>query len=920
MNMRDSHIDDPTLERQPVQAEPDHGASMAIAPASPPEPVPAPLPDQIDAACNRIAPVWPLDRFVAVNPFHGLRDQRFEQAAETLRRIAGARMYMPRSYYREQIETGRITDADLSAAAARCGSRLGAGELRQAAATDSPTPSARVPLLTSVLDELDADDWSSFVVERISHHCAAYFDMGQATWKRPWTGMSLYASWRRFAALDYSTTMMGQDGMRARVKALPESPRDCIESAIRRLGIPTDAALDYMHAALMDIGGWAAWTRLLRWEQELAGGEDETIVELLAIRLAWDVLIYEHKASPELTTRWREVCKRLSRGKPAAKPTPEPQEIEHILLTAFELGYQRQLMADLNQARSAEADEVGAQRPVVQAAFCIDVRSEVMRRSFETICQKAQTLGFAGFFGMPIEHVPFGAVEPRSHMPVLLTPKYRVCSEVQGVEQDEAEQALETQRRRTGISKSWKAFKMGASSCFSFVEAAGLLLYGPKIIADSFGWGRPVAAPDDLHLDREDESRVGPSLDAPSQGACSAQRPAEYRYVVGDQLAHSHTHTHTHAHAHANANAHSKIDGSASGMAQDDAHHKRAIGIPAAERVDLAEGILRAMSMTDQFARLVLLVGHGSTVVNNPHATGLDCGACGGMTGEASARIGAALLNDLAVRQGVAERGIRIPDDTWFIGAQHDTCVDEIRLYDTEVLPGAYAEELAQLRSWLQQAGELTRLSRSALLGLEHRSRQAITANIRQRSRDWSQVRPEWGLAGCAAFIAAPRERTRGLDLGGRTFLHDYDWTADSGFGVLELIMTAPMVVAGWINLQYYGSTTDNRRFGSGNKVLHNVVGGAIGVLEGNAGDLRVGLPMQSLHDGKRWVHEPMRLSVYLQAPQAPIDDIIAKHQLVRQLLDNGWMHLFRLDDEGGLHQRLVDGSGVQGWHSVARH
>jgi uncharacterized protein YbcC (UPF0753/DUF2309 family) len=303
-------------------------------------------------------------------------------------------------------------------------------------------------------------------------------------------------------------------------------------------------------------------------------------------------------------------------------------------------------------------------------------------------------------------------------------------------------------------------------------------------------------------------------------------------------------------------------------------------------------------------------------VVNNPHATGLDCGACGGMTGEASARIGAALLNDPKVRQGVAERGIRIPDDTWFIGALHDTCVDEIRLFDTEVLPSEYAEELAQLRSWLKQAGELTRLSRSALLGLEHRSRQAITANIRQRSRDWSQVRPEWGLAGCAAFIAAPRARTRGLDLGGRTFLHDYDWTADSGFGVLELIMTAPMVVATWINLQYYGSTTDNRRFGSGNKVLHNVVGGAIGVLEGNAGDLRVGLPMQSLHDGKRWVHEPMRLSVYLQAPQAPIDEIIAKHQLVREMLDNGWLHLFRLDDEGGISQRRP---GL-GWELVPRH
>jgi uncharacterized protein len=132
---------------------------------------------------------------------------------------------------------------------------------------------------------------------------------------------------------------------------------------------------------------------------------------------------------------------------------------------------------------------------------------------------------------------------------------------------------------------------------------------------------------------------------------------------------------------------------------------------------------------------------------------------------------------------------------------------------------------------------------------------------------------------------------------------------------VLELIMTAPMVVAGWINLQYYGSTTDNRRFGSGNKVLHNVVGGAIGVLEGNAGDLRVGLPMQSLHDGKAWMHEPMRLSVFIAAPEAAMDAIIARHALVRQMLDNGWLHLLRMDDAGGMHRRVPD----RGWEPVGR-
>lgn len=879
MKMTDIRFDDAKSATQPWTGE----ELTALRPDADQRRIGDGLRERIQAACNRLAPVWPLDRFVAVNPFHGMVDQRFQQAAATLRRIGGARLYMPRAYFREQIESGRIRDADLQAAARHCGHELDPQALRQAVRRETEAATG-VPLLTAVLDEQEADDWSAFVVDRISHFCAAYYDMGQATWKRPFTDLSLYAAWRRFAALDFSATMMGQPGMRARVKALPESPWLCIASALRRLGLPAEAQRDYLHAALLDIGGWAAWTRLLRWEAALAGEEDDSIVELLAIRLAWDMLVFEHKASPELLMRWREVCERLGCESRAERddedggcdPHGEAERaIDHVLLTAFEIGYQRRLLAALasraGPAKGApDAGLSNGQRPAVQAAFCIDVRSEVIRRAFETICPQGQTLGFAGFFGLPLEHVPLGAVAPRSHLPVLLSPTYQVCSTLHHDDEEQAQQALAVQRRRNGLAKTWKAFKMGASSCFSFVEAAGLLLYAPKIFADSFGFGRPVPAPDDMRLDPDQAMRVGPSLDAPVHSACAQSAQGHEAVAPGRG------------------------------------------GIPAADRLELAEAMLRGMSLTGGFARLVLLVGHGSTVVNNPHAAGLDCGACGGMSGEVSARIGAALLNDAEVRAGLAERGLSIPSDTWFLAALHDTCVDDIRLFDTDALPPAYAEELAELRSWLAQAGELTRLQRAALLGLEGKSRRAISSRIRYRSRDWSQVRPEWALAGCAAFIAAPRERTRGVDLGGRTFLHDYDWRRDQGFGVLELIMTAPMVVAGWINLQYYGSTTDNRRFGSGNKVLHNVVGGAIGVLEGNAGDLRVGLPMQSLHDGRRWVHEPMRLSVFLEAPQDAIDDIIARHDLVRQMLDHGWMHLFRMDEQGAIEQRLPE----IGWQS----
>jgi hypothetical protein len=171
-------------------------------------------------------------------------------------------------------------------------------------------------------------------------------------------------------------------------------------------------------------------------------------------------------------------------------------------------------------------------------------------------------------------------------------------------------------------------------------------------------------------------------------------------------------------------------------------------------------------------------------------------------------------------------------------------------------------------------------------------------------------VRPEWGLAGNAALVFAPRERTRGADLGGRVFLHDYHAADDADGGLLAQLFSAPMQVATWINLQYYASVVDPRAFGGGNKVLHDVVGGRLGVYEGNGGDLRVGLPLQSLHDGRRWRHTPVRLAVYVAADEARIERAIAASEPGRRLVENGWLHLFRLADDGAVWARSRQG----GW------
>lgn len=822
----------------------------------------------IFTACGRIAPLWPLKHFVAVNPFLGFSGQGFAATCATLRRVARADMLMPRSFYRQALADGAMEDRDLEAALAAMPE--GAGRpadlpaLKRALASDplGSRPRAVVATVAEILDMLAAGDRqasrTSFMIDEISKWCAAYFDEGQANWRLPSRHLRPYPAWRASMRHDRNPEAMGIRGFRRSIAALPDDPVEAIAAVVGNLGIPDRAVADYLHRALFDIGGWAAYARYHVWNSELHGRQDDTLIHLLAIRVAWGYALFLERTDPAFNDAWRRAMDEAAVLPQDGRPGDDADlAVDLILQDAYESCYQRRLLSRL-AAGSDHAGQAGPRegRARLQAAFCIDVRSEVYRRALETACPEAETVGFAGFFGFPIEYVPIGRVTGGAQCPVLLKPAFVVCESVKQASEEEETEILGLRLLRRRAAKAWKSFKTSAVSSFTYVETAGLL-FGAKMLSDGAGLTRTVSDPDIDGLDRSTVGRIGPRL-AP-------------RTVGGRQT-----------------------------------------GFTEGQRVAMAEAVLRAMSLTEGFARLVMLTGHGSTTVNNPHASGLDCGACGGHTGEANARVAAAILNDPGVRAGLKGRGIEVPEDTWFLGCLHDTTTDEVTIHDVDEVPKSHAEDLKQLRRWLARASEIARLERSALLGLSPQA-PGVHAAVIGRSRDWAQVRPEWGLAGNAAFIAAPRGRTRGIDLGGRAFLHNYDWRKDAGFDVLTLIMTAPLVVASWINLQYYGSTVNNRVFGSGNKVLHNVTG-ALGVLEGNAGDLKVGLPWQSVHDGTRFVHEPLRLNAFIEAPVQAIDGVIARHETIRNLVDNAWIHLFAISESGRVSHRY---RGALTWEAL---
>ncbi|MDO9616477.1 MAG: DUF2309 domain-containing protein [Pseudomonas sp.] len=794
-------------------------------------------------ACERIAPTWPLDRMIAVNPLWERRDQPWAAVAEQLWRRAGTRLTLTAADYRTAWQTGQINQHHLDLALAETSHPWTPPQLLQL--LDQPAVTAQgLPLLEDMAKaEMKVPGWPALITQQIGQSCAAWFDENQSDW-RPAKQVSLYQAWRESMLQNRGLSVLSAcRSLGERIAELPLEPHAALESAVQRLGLAEHELSEWFDCLLLRSLGWASWCAYQRWQARLEGGDDPVLQELLAIRAAWEWLVDDRQRDADSCwSAWR-VAWQTAREQ---VPTSQWQALQ-LWQRAEELAWQEQLQGMLQQPVKPKA----VATPIARVYFCIDVRSEVLRRALEEACPQVQTGGFAGFFGLPIAYTPLGTQATRPQLPGLLAAQLTVTDSSGDAARD---RALASQRNlRLERAGRWQLFERLPASTFTLVEALGLGYAGALL------------------------GRVGGLLSRPSAPDRNAFRPSEWLQLKPTLPV-----------------------------------------ITLEQRTSMAARILRAMSLTHDFPPLLVLLGHGSQSTNNPQAAGLDCGACCGQSGEVNARVLADVLNDTEVRKALINEGIDLPVDCRVLAGLHNTTTDEIQVFASESLPQRLQQSWRTLRQALDDAGERARRERAALLGLANVSEKPgkLLSILRRRGKDWAQTRPEWGLAGNAAFIAAPRLRTCGQNLQGRAFLHDYDWQQDTSGEVLELIMTAPMVVANWINLQYLTSTTDNLRFGSGNKVLHNVVGGRIGVFEGNGGDLRIGLAHQSLHDGKNWIHRPLRLTVVIEAPQSMIDKVIAEHAAVSDLVMHGWLYLLRIDSNC---RDILERRTTEGWQPLPR-
>ena len=794
----------------------------------------------------------------------------------------------------------------------------------------------------------------------IIRHVGLFLDGGMASWPYIDRSKGFYRAWRDIARHDLTSVFEDFRDWHDTIEDLSDDPMDTVIFELMRTGVPRSNWAQYLQRIALELPGWAG---MFLWHANNSDEPNISMLDYLAVCLVLERLfaqrlcgrIWQLEASlhmfrwhfrkhrseylvrhalfnsnlPEyLITRAQKLVQRQYSStnvyddwidladmiwtwqhSPAAdKPTGysvhrsawnlfrlsqhlalpgcficdlDASQLEKIFtclelvqgeagsflwLQAYERNYREKIFNAVDQNRGRGRWRTRDSRPSAQITFCMDEREEGIRRHLEEIDPSIETLGAAGFFGVAINWRSLDDTSDTPLCPIVVTPAHAVYEHAK---QDQQQVESQHKKRRSlrlrikdllHLETRRNILSTGLLVALS-APLALLTLVAKTLVPGRFGsWVRNKRDRIDLPVD------TFVPINAQSDEPATIENPRQ--------------------------------------------------GFTDEEQADRVENFLRTIGLVSDYAPFVIMMGHGSSSQNNPHMAAYDCGACSGRHGGPNARVFAAMANRTEVRSLLAQRGLQIPQDTVFLGAEHNTCDEVIEWYDMAQLSSEQSRAWQTINERLDQACRLSAHERSRrfMSASTDMNEHAALAHVIARSYDFSQARPELGHATNATAFIGRRSLSQGAFFDRRAFLISYDPSTDPEGKIIENILLNAGPVGAGINLEYYFSTVNNDEYGCGTKVMHNLTG-LFGVMEGAGSDLRTGLPLQMIE-----IHEAMRLLVMVEAKTEILGEIYARQPVIQELVGNRWIQLGAIDPEDGEITFFVAGKGFVPWQGAQQH